>query len=97
MADSITRFHSRVAPGWARDPQRNVDQGQIKGARPRCPKNQTLESQHPFLHHQTMQNYGVSSLVGGVTPGAHFSDVFYMNHDGELVPISSTRTMRAMY
>ena len=44
-----------------------------------------------------MQNYGVSSLVGGVTPGAHFSDVFYMNHDGELVSNSSTRTMRAMY
>ena len=33
-----------------------------------------------------MQNYGVTSLIGGVTPGTHSSDVFYMNHAGESVP-----------
>ena len=33
-----------------------------------------------------MQNYGVTSLIGGVTPGTHSTDIFYMNHAGELIP-----------
>ncbi|KAM5543975.1 hypothetical protein V8D89_002592 [Ganoderma adspersum] len=32
-----------------------------------------------------MQNYGVTSLIGGVTPGTHSSDVFYMNHAGKFM------------
>ena len=41
-----------------------------------------------------MQNYGVTSLIGGVTPGTHSSDVFYMNHAGEPVPKLSTADVR---
>ena len=32
-----------------------------------------------------MQNYGVPSLIGGVTPGTHSTDIFYMNHGGESI------------
>ena len=41
-----------------------------------------------------MQNYGVTSLIGGVTPGNHSSDVFYMNHAGEPVPKLSISDVR---
>ena len=37
-----------------------------------------------------MQNYGITSLIGGITPGTHFTDVYYMNHDGEF-PMSLDR------
>ncbi|KAM5536421.1 hypothetical protein V8D89_009857 [Ganoderma adspersum] len=32
-----------------------------------------------------MQNYGVTSLIGGVTPGTYSTDVFYMNHGGKFM------------
>ncbi|KAI1792321.1 hypothetical protein LXA43DRAFT_1093845 [Ganoderma leucocontextum] len=40
-----------------------------------------------------MQNYGVTSLIGGATPGSHFSDVFYMNHDGKFVLNDAARSI----
>ncbi|PIL32642.1 hypothetical protein GSI_05346 [Ganoderma sinense ZZ0214-1] len=32
-----------------------------------------------------MQNYAVTSLIGGTTPGSYSSDIFYMDHGGQFV------------
>ncbi|KAM5532450.1 hypothetical protein V8D89_013866 [Ganoderma adspersum] len=32
-----------------------------------------------------MQNYAVTSLIGGTTPGSHSPNIFYMDHSGNFV------------
>lgn len=37
-----------------------------------------------------MQNYAVTSLIGGSTPGSYSSDIFYMDHSGEFLDCVGT-------
>ena len=85
MADTTRDPISGFTPGQA---------ARLRRVNPRTDKRahrsgSDLRPQSPsssFTSIPTMQNYGVTSLIGGVTPGNHFSDVFCMNHAGESVP-----------